>query len=54
MRSEDIKNGQWTERERQALRRIAKRQAIGDDSRIKLDDIPRLTEPDGVRLSLRT
>jgi hypothetical protein len=26
------------------LRRITKRQAAGDDSRIKFDDIPRLTD----------
>jgi uncharacterized protein (DUF4415 family) len=44
MRSEDIKNKQWTERERQAVRRIAGRQAVGDDSHIKFDDIPRLTD----------
>jgi uncharacterized protein (DUF4415 family) len=44
MRSEDIKNRQWTERERQALRRVAKRQAAGDDSRIDFNDIPRLTD----------
>ena len=44
MRSEDIKNRQWTERERQALRRVARRQAVGDDSRIDFEDIPRLTE----------
>ena len=44
MRSEDIKNRKWTERERQALGRIARRQAVGDDSCIKFDDIPRLTD----------
>ena len=44
MRSEDIKNRHWTERERQALRRIAARQALGDDSRINVEDIPRLTD----------
>jgi uncharacterized protein (DUF4415 family) len=44
MRSEDIKNRQWTERERQALRRVAKRQAAGDESRINFEDIPRLTD----------
>jgi uncharacterized protein (DUF4415 family) len=44
MRSEDIKNRQWTERERRSLRRVAKRQAAGDDSRINFDDIPRLTD----------
>jgi uncharacterized protein (DUF4415 family) len=44
MSSEDIKRRQWTERERQALRRAAKRQAAGDDSNINFEDIPRLTE----------
>ena len=44
MRSEDIKNRQWTERERQALRRVAGRQGAGDGSRINLEDIPRLTK----------
>ncbi len=44
MRSEDIKNSNWTERERQSLRRVAARQAAMDDSRINLEDIPRLTD----------
>ena len=44
MRSEDIENRQWTERERRTLRRVARRQAAGDDSRIDFDDIPRLTD----------
>ena len=44
MRSENIKSRQWTERERQAVRRIAGRQAAVDDSRINLKDIPRLTD----------
>ena len=44
MRSEDIKNRQWTERERQTLRRVARRQAVGDDSHVNFDDIPRLTD----------
>ena len=44
MRSEDIENRQWTERERPTLRRVARRQAAGDDSRIDLEDIPRLTD----------
>jgi uncharacterized protein (DUF4415 family) len=44
MRSEDIKNRHWTERERQALRRAAARQAAGDDSHINFEDIPRLTD----------
>jgi hypothetical protein len=33
MTSEDIRNRRWTERERQALRLIAARQAALDDSR---------------------
>jgi uncharacterized protein (DUF4415 family) len=44
MRSEDIRDRKWTERERRALRRIAARQAAGDDSRVNLNDIPRLTD----------
>lgn len=32
-----------TERERETLRRVAARQAAGDDSNINFDDIPRLT-----------
>src|SRR5207253_6843112 len=44
MRSEDIKNRQWTERERQALQRVSRRQAAGDESRINFEDIPRLTD----------
>src|SRR5438270_8682301 len=44
MRSEDIKNRQWTKNDLQTLRRIAKRQAVGDESGINFEDIPRLTE----------
>jgi uncharacterized protein (DUF4415 family) len=44
MRSEDIRNKQWTKKERLALRRIAERQAARDDSRINLGDIPRLSD----------
>ena len=44
MRSEDIKSRKWTEKERQTLRQVAGRQAAGDDSRIRFDDIPRLTD----------
>src|SRR5580704_17528490 len=44
MRSEDIRNRQWTDKERQAMRRVAGRQAAPDDSRINLEDIPRLTD----------
>jgi len=44
MRSEDIRNKQWTNKERLALRRIAERQAARDDSHLNLEDIPRLTD----------
>ena len=44
MRSEDITSRQLTDRERQVLREIAERQATGDDSRINLKVIPRLTD----------
>jgi uncharacterized protein (DUF4415 family) len=44
MRSEDIKNRQWDEKERRALGRAAGLQAAGDDSGISFADIPRLTE----------
>lgn len=44
MRSEDIGSRRWTEKERQALRRAARRQVAEDDSRINLEDIPRLTD----------
>jgi uncharacterized protein (DUF4415 family) len=43
MRSEDIGNRKWTDKERQTLRRVAGRQAA-DDSHINLEDIPRLTD----------
>jgi uncharacterized protein (DUF4415 family) len=43
MRSEDIRNRQWAEKERQALRFAAGRQASGNDSDINFRDIPRLT-----------
>ena len=44
VKSEDIKNRQWTEKELAAVRRIAKRQAAVDDSNINFDDVPRLTK----------
>jgi uncharacterized protein (DUF4415 family) len=44
MTSEDIKNKKWTKNELEAVRRIAERQAAGDDSHIDFSDIPRLTE----------
>ena len=43
MKSEDISSRNWTDRERRTLRRIARRQAAGDESRINLDGIPPLT-----------
>jgi uncharacterized protein (DUF4415 family) len=42
--SEDIKNRQWSEPDRQALRRAGEDQARGDDAGIDFSDIPRLTE----------
>ena len=43
MKSEDIRSREWTEAERQALRRVAKRQKAKDGSHINFGDIPRLT-----------
>jgi uncharacterized protein (DUF4415 family) len=42
--SEDIKNRQWTDAERKAVRRISERQAAGKGLRVNLEDIPRLTD----------
>jgi hypothetical protein len=44
MRSENIRNRRWTETERRTLRQAAERQATGDESRLNLEDIPRLTD----------
>jgi uncharacterized DUF497 family protein/uncharacterized protein (DUF4415 family) len=44
MSSEDIGSRKLTDREGQAIRRIAAQQATGDDSRIGLKAIPRLTD----------
>jgi uncharacterized protein (DUF4415 family) len=44
MRSEDIRNRRWTEKERRALRLAHERQASGDDSDIDFRNIPRLTD----------
>ena len=44
MKSTDIKQRQWTERERQVVRQAAANQAAGDDTVINFEDIPRLTE----------
>jgi len=42
--SEDIRHRRWTKSELAAARRIAARQAVGDDSGINYEDIPRLTD----------
>jgi uncharacterized protein (DUF4415 family) len=44
MKSEDIRNRRLTNREGQAIRALAARRAAGDDSRINLKSIPRLTD----------
>jgi uncharacterized protein (DUF4415 family) len=44
MTSEDIKNRKWTEGEKETVRRLAIRQAAGDDSHINFKDIPPLTD----------
>jgi uncharacterized protein (DUF4415 family) len=44
MNSEDIRNRRLTDREGQAVQAIAAQQAAGDDSRINLKGIPRLTD----------
>ena len=43
MNSADIANRQWNEKEREVVRRAARKQRAGDDSGISFDDIPRLT-----------
>src|SRR5262245_53982809 len=42
--SDDIVSRNWTERDLRAFRRMAERQASGDDSDINYDDIPPLTD----------
>ena len=44
MKSTDIKQRQWTERERQVVRQAAAHQTANDDTGINFEDIPRLTE----------
>ena len=44
VKSEDIRNRQWTEKERRTLRLAARRQASGNDSDIDFRDIARLTD----------
>jgi uncharacterized protein (DUF4415 family) len=43
MTSEDIRNRQWTEEEKAAVRRLAAKQRAGDESDIDYSDIPKLT-----------
>ena len=44
MKSEDIKNKQWTEQDRLVLRRLAEAQKSEDDSHINFEDVPKLTK----------
>jgi uncharacterized protein (DUF4415 family) len=44
MSSDAIRNRRWTEKERQAVRHAAQKQASGDDSDINFSDAPRLTD----------
>lgn len=44
MTSDDIGHRRWTKAELDTARRIAARQATGDDSGIDYEDIPRLSE----------
>lgn len=43
MKSEDIVNRNWTERDRKAIRRSAAAQAAEDDSGIDFSEIPQLS-----------
>lgn len=44
LRSENIRRRRWTKSELEVVRRIAARQAGGDDSGINYEDIPRLRD----------
>ena len=44
VRSEDIRRSRWAKSELDSVRRVAARQAAGDDSGINYDEVPRLTE----------
>jgi uncharacterized protein (DUF4415 family) len=51
MTSEDIRNRQWTEAEKQALRRASEARAAGLDlPKEEYEDIPRLTEEQLARM----
>jgi uncharacterized protein (DUF4415 family) len=51
MSSEDIRNRQWTEAEKDVVRRLAAKQAAGDDSDIDYSDIPKLTPEQLARMT---
>ena len=51
MSSEDIRNRQWTEAEKETVRRVAAKQAAGDDSDIDYSDIPKLTPEQLARMT---
>ncbi|HTT65957.1 MAG TPA: BrnA antitoxin family protein [Bryobacteraceae bacterium] len=44
VKSEDIRNRDWTEKERRALRKAARLQSADDDSGIDFAEIPRLSD----------
>lgn len=44
MKSEDIKNRQWTDAEQRTLKRISEHQASKKQARINFEGIPRLTD----------
>lgn len=44
MSAEDIRNRQWTEAERSALRKAARAQEAGSEKDVDFSDIPRLTD----------
>ncbi|MGA8044020.1 MAG: BrnA antitoxin family protein [Terracidiphilus sp.] len=50
MKSEDIKRRKWTKSEIEAVKRIAARQAAGNDFAIDYSDIPPLTEDQLARM----
>jgi uncharacterized protein (DUF4415 family) len=44
VKSGDITRRHWSKAERDAIKRLAAKQAAGDDSDLNYDDIPRLTD----------
>jgi uncharacterized protein (DUF4415 family) len=51
MTSDDIRNRKWSEAEKESLRRMAEKQAAGDDSDIDFSDIPPLTDEQLARMA---